>query len=324
MHEGEWIASRLSTFGTTVASVVPRGFASYARVLHPAEAPHHGHGRLVRWAEVAAWSGMPLRADAQFHSIALPPRRPDAPAPWTGQGPRSGSLYPPDALVLAEILRRFSETPERCWFCLWDGFDLRGRPLTAAGEPSPRRDDPPPEAVRLGPRVRLPCRDYLLYEGPADAVVTLQLPGHDQTANLWWPSDHAWAVASEIDLAWSYVGGSAALIDSLLADERVEVLPAGPDDRLTRVEEWVERQAGEAVGRLLATGEAWVETSRGTLHAYLERPTRFREGWLRTVRDGDNGVRGSGGVRLGRGGADDIRGLLISYVSSGVIALVGG
>ncbi len=70
----------------------------------------------------AAWSGMPLRADAQFHSVALPPVRPDGDAPGSGMCPETGSLYPPDAEVLAGIVREWTTTPERCWFCVWDGY----------------------------------------------------------------------------------------------------------------------------------------------------------------------------------------------------------
>ena len=62
MTEAAWVAERLGDFGAGVTSVVPGGFAAYARILHPAEVPRNGYGRLVRWAEVASWSGMPLSA----------------------------------------------------------------------------------------------------------------------------------------------------------------------------------------------------------------------------------------------------------------------
>jgi adenosine deaminase len=70
VHQADWMAPRLRSWegGYTVTIVVPAGFEAYARVLHPAQIPDSGH-RLVRWAEVAAWSGMPLRPDAQFHSV---------------------------------------------------------------------------------------------------------------------------------------------------------------------------------------------------------------------------------------------------------------
>ncbi|MGP7996880.1 MAG: hypothetical protein ACLPKI_06090 [Streptosporangiaceae bacterium] len=77
----DWIAGRLLPLAAgQVTSVVPAGFEAYSRVLHPAEEPGTGD-RLVRWAEVAAWSGRPLRRDAQFHSVAPPPVRPGRPAP---------------------------------------------------------------------------------------------------------------------------------------------------------------------------------------------------------------------------------------------------
>ena len=82
--------------------------------------------RVVRWAEVAAWSGLPLRPGSQFHSIALPRVRPEGEAPWTSQGPYQGSLYPPDAVILAGILRDWTTTPQRCWFCVWDGYGWDG------------------------------------------------------------------------------------------------------------------------------------------------------------------------------------------------------
>ena len=72
---------------------------------------------------------------------------------------------------LAEVLRRFTATPDDCWFCLWEGYDLQGTPLTTPGGPSVPRPDPLPSAVRNGPRVRLPHRDYLLYSGTVEDVV---------------------------------------------------------------------------------------------------------------------------------------------------------
>jgi hypothetical protein len=323
--EASWIGERLAPFGAhQVTSVVPGGFGGYARVLHPAEDPLRGK-RLVRWAEVAAWSGMPLRADAQFHSVALPPVRPAGPAVWSGQGPHQGSLYPPDAEALAGIVREWTTTPGRCWFCVWDGYDWAGVRLTAPGGPPVRLPDPVPEAVRRGPRVHLPHRDYLLYAGPAEAVVAPgPLSGNGQTANLWWPADHAWCVASAIDLAWTYVGGPAALIERLLACRGIEALPAEPGDPLTRAEDWVTRRVDGATVRLLASGEAIITTSRGTVYAWLERSSWHRRGSLRVSSRGDNGVSGSGERMLSRADEEELRAEILLYLTCEVIGLVGG
>jgi hypothetical protein len=71
--EAAWIGERLAPFDAhQVTSVVPGGFAAYARVLHPAEDPLEGD-RLVRWAEVAAWSGTPLHAGTRTNRYMWAP-----------------------------------------------------------------------------------------------------------------------------------------------------------------------------------------------------------------------------------------------------------
>ena len=52
---GDWIAERLRGAVGTVGSLVPRGFAAYARVLHPVEL-HYGHPPLT-WAQVCQLTG---------------------------------------------------------------------------------------------------------------------------------------------------------------------------------------------------------------------------------------------------------------------------
>ena len=123
MQQAGWIGLRLAPWKDDypITIVVPAGFEAYGRVLHPAQTPATGD-RPVRWADVAAWSAMPLRADAQFHSIALPPAAPNGPPPYDGHGPREGSLYAPDGEALASIVRDWTATLEDCWFCVWDGF----------------------------------------------------------------------------------------------------------------------------------------------------------------------------------------------------------
>jgi hypothetical protein len=324
-----WIGPRLLPFDDhRVASVVPGGFEAYARVLHPAEEPGTGD-RLVRWAEVAAWSGQPLRPDAQFHSIALPPVRPGQPAPWRSQGPRQGSLYPPDALALASLARAWTTTPDQCWFCVWDGYGWETAVrLTRAGQPAQPVPDPLPAAVRSGPRVRLPNREYLLYTGPAEEVTAVTqlgegLPGEDQTANLWWPGDQAWCVASEIDLGWSYLGGPAGLIEQVLADQRIEALPIGPDDPVSRVEDWVDAWAQTATEQLMTAGTATIDTSRGTIQATLRRPAWHGAAWLETSSAGDNGVGGGSRTRLSRRTDAELRDEVCVYLIWQLIDLVG-
>jgi hypothetical protein len=42
---------------------------------------------------------------------------------------------------------------------------------------------------------------------------------------LWWPEDHAWCVATEIDLDSTYLGASLACVEELLANTELEAMP---------------------------------------------------------------------------------------------------
>jgi hypothetical protein len=61
--------------------------------------------------------------------------------------------------------------------------------------------------------------------GPLGAVARSVgvLPARNVSCNLWWPDDHAWCVATEIDLDSTYVGASEACIEELLANSELEV-----------------------------------------------------------------------------------------------------
>jgi hypothetical protein len=232
----DWLGPRLRRFGSAVAGVVPDRFPAYVRILHPARGPD---GRPVRWAEVAAWSGRTMHRLAQFHAI----RRPAASAPigppsWDGEDPPDGNL-PADLLrILCGVLAEHTSTPESCWFCLWDGYGwLYGSPSVGImGRRGPIAVPPAfPAGVLDGPRVRLPSRDYLLFAGSLAAAPVLGWTDpygsfFPQSPNLFWPQDHAWCVAIEIDLFCTLVAGSEALAQVLVGDPRLEVWRVQPAD----------------------------------------------------------------------------------------------
>ena len=269
VDEADWIAERLSPENwPQITSFVPRGFEAYARILHPADEPGNGPGRLVRWREVAEWSGMPLRDNAQFHSIAMPPHRPATESP-VGQGPRLGSLYAPDALALANLGKSWTETADQCWFGVWDGYGWF------------------PDSLRQGPRVHLPNRDYVLCTGPVASVLApLSFEVMERSPNLWWPHDRAWFVVSEIDLQWTYVGGPCEMIEELLNHGELEALPVDLQDPTTRIEDWVDVLIEDAITELMRNGTTMIFTSRGTVTASFVRPRRFKAGeiWVQRKR----------------------------------------
>src|SRR6202011_5701995 len=104
------------------------------------------------------------------------------------------------------------DTPQQCFFCLWDGYGwLRGGSAVATAS-AVRADGPtahgsspaPPPAFspeELGrPQLHLPGRDYLLLAGPLQAALRIgDRPTTDwflpQSPNLFWPAHRAWCVA---------------------------------------------------------------------------------------------------------------------------------
>lgn len=308
--QADWIRPRLSAFSDgLVTSVVPGGFEAYARVFHPASRSEGEVGVPVRWSEVAAWSGLPLNPKSQFPDIALPEHLPADPAPWDA-GPEEGTLHPSYAMALANTLSEGSDALP-WWFCVWDGFGWDARVMGWASTdhgaiaPTPaeleawrleaealRPVDPVPHDVRNGPRVRLPNRDYLFYRGdPPDALAFVE--SERQTANLWWPSDHSWCVATEIDLPWTYVGGSADLVAAVVSDPRLEALVVSP--RVSNWEtfpSWVSDRAELAAALVRRDGRAVLETPYGTVRAALD--TDERGDWVLTVTKGVEGQVGHG------------------------------
>lgn len=65
------------------------------------------------------------------------------------------------------------------------------------------------------------------------ALETLPSPSETpfyQSANLWWPEDRAWCVATEIDFVSTYVAGSQRLMDALLGCKAIEAYRVEPSD----------------------------------------------------------------------------------------------
>lgn len=217
-HDATWLAEWLEPHwgrgdgANYVAAVVPRGFVAYARVLHPARALRDG--RAVTWTEVAALHGRTPHAEMQWHAISRSPAG-DVGAPPFAE-PSRGHLPLAVARALVRVLRRHTATPGDCRFAVWEGW---------GGLDAERRW---PGAARL----RLPGRTYVLLGGPIEAALGSLSPHHEQSASLWWPADRAWCVATEVDLMWTYVGGTRACIEDVLAEGDLEAWRATSDDRV--------------------------------------------------------------------------------------------
>lgn len=240
----DWVVANVGPFGSGVGALVPRGFQAYARILHPA---WRAGDLPVTWAEVAAWSGWEIHPRVQFVAIARPAAgtRPAAGAgitarPWQS-APDPGTLPPMTLSALCDILAAHTGTPDRCWFAVWDGYRRPPDPDAVAVSvapggavaepPGPRVLPPrfPPGGVSL-PEVFLPQHTYLLLEGPLDAAGELAMTLYDQSPSLFWADDHAWLVATDVDLDSTYLGGSVALVREVLAAGHLEAVPARVTD----------------------------------------------------------------------------------------------
>jgi hypothetical protein len=279
VEEAAWIGGRLSPFNSyVVTSVVPSGFEAYTRVLHPLRPRSHSQ-QPGQWGDVAPWSGIELVPGITFPEIALPEHEPSGAEPWPGQVPQVGTLDLADAEALAAVLGRHTSTPDRCWFCIWEGWGS--------------------VFLEDGPRVELPGRNYALFAGPLAALPSLIEAQDGHSPNLWWPDDRAWCVATEIDLAWTYVGGPARLISGTLANPGLEAQPASPDEsHLQRAPQWLVPAIEDAASELLGSGTAALHTWRGTIHAELERPHAGSDGGLRMQRKASTGFAGSSWSRI--------------------------
>ena len=203
-----WIRERLHPFAQDAGSVVPEAFDAYARAFHPAGRD----GDTVKWRAIAEANGRTVHPEMQFGNIAGSWRDSPRPDLWTSP-PRSGTLSPNLARALVDVLRAHTTTPERCWFAVWEGW----------GGFDPRT-----------PRFELPSRRYFLATGAIDAAASsVREAWVQQSPSMWWPDDRAWFVATEIDLDSTYVGGTKACIDALLAHPEIEAVRVRLSDGIT-------------------------------------------------------------------------------------------
>jgi hypothetical protein len=128
-----------------------------------------------------------------------------------------------------ETLTRHTDTPDACYFCVWEGWPLRRREGTAERSLHP-------SAVLDGPQVVVPNRAYFLLKGDASDLASWDATrawlGHrgllDVPPAFMWPADHAWCIACDVDQHYAGIGATTAAIDELLADPRLDPVPADP------------------------------------------------------------------------------------------------
>jgi hypothetical protein len=243
---GDWIAERLRGPLGTVGSVVPRGFAAYARVLHPVEL---GDGRALTWAQVCQLTGRVQHALMQWAAIATPTAEADVATAssglWDGGDVQVGRLAPSALSALIDILAPATGGQD-CYHALWEGWgwvDGEGVKVFSISDDGRIELAPAPEPgvsaeVWALPRLHLPNRDYLLFRGPLQAALDMGWQGspsgfEPQSPSMLWPASHSWCVSTEIDFDSTLVGGPEDLISAMLNAPGLDAWPVEPDDDLT-------------------------------------------------------------------------------------------
>ena len=244
----DWVVERLRPFapdGARLHSFVPDGFDAHARVFHPAGYRPAGRGspdpgRAMRWADLARARGVTLSPDISFSEVTG--IDPDDYRALDELAPTEDHLPPGTCDALAALLRPHTGTPDRCWFCLWEGNGSFWSESHGTGLP----DDATREEIDrywaearaqdelLGATLRVEAygRSYFLFRGPLSAACTFEPSGAYTTPNLWWPDDRAWIVVTEIEGYSTYVGGGREVIDDVLASPDVESIEVTLDTHM--------------------------------------------------------------------------------------------
>jgi hypothetical protein len=209
VSSADWIVASVRNFEYDVGSLLPVTFDAYARVLHPASL----NGIEVPWTAVAAANGrvahpgmewVALTGDWEFMTHGAQAGVWDTP-------PSGGALPSKTAANLAAALAGFTSTPNDCWFAEWDGYAHA------------------PRSLERVPLIPMPNRAMALLRGPLSAAGSAFSNGWPESASLWWPDDRTWCVATDIDLMSTYVGGTAACVEAVLRDERLEAFRVNVD-----------------------------------------------------------------------------------------------
>jgi hypothetical protein len=121
---------------------------------------------------------------------------------------------------LQKILTANTASPDTCWFALWEGFGTTSHRSSAI--------------------LRIPARAYYLFCAPLKTVevsfntaAPFDTTAFHQTANLWWPNDKAWCVATEVDAMFTYVGGTKKVIHEIISTSVFEADFVEPSDSLS-------------------------------------------------------------------------------------------
>jgi hypothetical protein len=239
-----------------VGSYVPAGLEGYTRILHPVWRRDENQENRVSWSQVATWSGLPLRRDGQFHSVALPPNLTNFEPPWNSGGPKQGKLETQDADCLLGILTQ-ADVGQECLLGFWEGYTSRPEPLEHQNNGASQ--------------VQLFSRNFAIYQSRLESLHAALLGGGDVPNLVVSAESLTYIIVSEVDFSSTYVGGSPQLVEAIHNNTTLEAIEVQLGDDAYRIEEWVTRAVADAARMLTSTGDVEIVTGAGSVRASLRR-----------------------------------------------------
>ena len=117
-------------------------------------------------------------------------------------------------------LATFTDTADKCYFCVWDGYGGSKADL----------------AIKRGSLVAIPHRRYALFSGSLDDITNWEQTFTSESAfapAFVWPADRRWCFASDVDPHWAGIGAERAAIDALVAAPDIDAVHADPERQPT-------------------------------------------------------------------------------------------
>lgn len=195
-----------------VGSIIAAGFEAYAKTLHPPSLPdRHGDLKPASWSQLAEALGVELDSTTKGSCLVDRYRL------------EVGRVEEPFVGTFTELIE------------IGDRINYRLRVGELVSSLSTSRRDPVGIGLSTSSALGalgdgLPCatlgiREFLLatLDDPIDLV-----SGPQMFTGMVWASDLSWWIATDVDLDYTLVAGSAALIDTHLADPRFESLTIPP------------------------------------------------------------------------------------------------
>ena len=210
---GDWIRESLAPWKlfsenpVTIGIVIPSGFESYVLVRHAGSGDTHGSlGNRTLTTLLETLSTFTTTPEICYHAL------------WEGQGwMHSGSisLFKPSKYPK---LHRFLRPLD---FRIRWQFAWRKRIRNQVQALDHLKSHTLPDGIMDAERFNLPNRGYLLMRGPLEEAKSIgwifSESFHSQSPNIIWPQDRQWILATEIDFDVTLIGGSEALIASIIS-----------------------------------------------------------------------------------------------------------